>query len=291
MIALRRDDYPSVAIKEMNLTKNNSLFKLPNDMSTTPQSNFSFREQPLLVTSHRLEFLHIQKNAGTLIEVLGIKHNLTWGACHFSFPWKHKNKDLKFCPRTRGQKVSRKVYWHYPLQYLPMDAFPMDPYDNIVDLEHAARPKKFFAVVRNPYERMVSFFYHNYRRPSTAAKMNRWIQEVLQNPKKVGLKYRNATICQYPYIYHEHGASTGGNRPRKMVDHLLHFENLAEDFAHLAQAYGLNVSIPSTKVNARKKNPNVYTSADLSNKTIDMLNRLCPKDFDLGRGYSMIQVA
>ena len=224
-----------------------------------------------------------------MIEALGIKHNISWGACHFNFPWKRKNVDLKHCPPIRKQQPgSKKVYWHYPLQYLPMEAFPMNPYDNILDLDYATRPKRFFAVVRNPYDRMVSFFYHGKSGAMTVAEMNQWIQRGLQKPWLAGLRYSNSSMCQYPYFYHHDGKNN--TTPQRMVDHLLHFETLANEFAQLANDYGLNMSIPSRKINARKHNTAGPTTKDLSNKTIDMLNRLCPQDFELGRGYSMIHV-
>ena len=241
-------------------------------------------------TKPRLEFLHLQKNAGTYFEKLALKHGLPWGACHFNFPWKMRQQNiLKNCPLTRDAPMQRDVYWHYPIRHLPNQIGPSGanhkPYDNNHDPLYAARPKKYFAVVRNPYTRLVSFFlcHSVHRNKSSGEKLNEWVQMSLRNPTTVGLNYPNATICQYSHFYNNDGT--------RMVDHIIHFESLMKDFGLLIQEYDL----PSTfapkkirKVNVHGKTSLTYKNFD--NETVKLINQVCEKDFNLGGGYSKMHV-
>lgn len=241
-------------------------------------------------TKPRLEFLHLQKNAGTYFEKLALEHGLPWGACHFNFPWKMRQQNiLKNCPPIRDAPMQRDCYWHYPINRLPKqigsNGANHKPYDNNQDTLYAARPKKYFAVVRNPYTRLVSFFVMNAknRDKNSGDKLNEWVQMSLINPTTVGLNYPNATICQYSHFYDNDGS--------RMVDHIIHFESLLKDFGLLIQEYDL----PSTfapkqvkKINMQKKTSLTYKSFD--NETVKLINQVCEKDFNLGGGYPKIYV-
>ena len=230
----------------------------------------------------RLELLHIQKTGGSLLEELALRHNISWGCCHFDFPWRHKT-NFQNCPPLRVQKSSWKVHWHWPLQELyrshglsPFDGKSIDndnkkdnrklnPYDNILDEGYATRPKRYFVVVRNPYDRILSLFHYYRNHPSNknmhtndGTIFNEWIQHILtpEGTKKIiGLKYSDKpNICQYQYVYYEYHNKTqppGNNRDNhdddvamtttahKMVDHIVQFEYLKEDFDMLARQYDL----------------------------------------------------
>lgn len=248
----------------------------------------------------RLEFVHIQKNAGSTLEFLALQQNVAWGACHFNFSWKRQGL-LRRCPPLRNHgNQSSQVFWHWPLQELEKfskkyGVFEVHPYDNIWDVDYIIRPKKYFAVVRNPYTRVISLFQSNHQNKNhvrnfhiTKNYFNSWIQSVLKRPSIVGLNYENATICQYPFFYDDTVSI-----PKQMIHHVVQFEHLVEDFNSLALQYGLNMSIPETKVNSGSLEEKIHhnlTKHDLTNKTIHMLNTLCSKDFDLGRGYAKMNV-
>ncbi len=275
------------------ILKHHPTSNVSNDESKTAWLHTPRQRDP---TKPRLEFLHIQKNAGTYFEVLALKHGLPWGACHFEFYWKRRKKNiLKDCPpirdAPRGGK-QRDVYWHYPLQHIPNLIGPSganhDPYDNNEDPMYAARPKKFFAVVRSPYSRLVSLYIMNSKkRAKSIEKLNEWVRGMLSDINyhkgRLGLKYPNATICQYSHFYDNDGNA--------MVDHIIHFESLKEDFDLLIEEYDLPSTFSPTKMEKINSALNEkYTYKSFDNETVKMINLVCAKDFDLGRGYPKIEV-
>lgn len=249
-----------------------------------------------------------------------MKNGIPWGICHFSFPWK-KSTVFKDCPPLLvddDTTMSSNEYWHYPLQKLydddddtnatvttGRDSSYIDPYDNHPDPSYVARPKVFFVVVRNPYDRVISMFHyrnrnnesvHHTRGSSASATatavsfLNEWVQESVKHasPQNGGLNWPNSTICQYQYVYDE---MTGRRVPR--VQHIVQFEYLAEDFNPLAAQYGLDQSGLMITSSSHKENAHNYTDqtldvVDLTTETLTLLNEKCPNDFELGRGYEMI---
>lgn len=195
--------------------------------------------------------------------------------------------------------TNKTVFWHYPLQQMVKESGSLSvfPYDNLSNSSDAARPKKYFVVVRNPYTRLVSFFYQAHGQgwkkkkkkkmerltPANARKyFTEFLQKVVQEGHHVGLLWENSTICQSQYLFDE---VTG--EPIPHVDHVVQFEYLAQDFDALAQQYGLDLRIPDRRrENAHNySNPGTMSVDDISAETLGMANRRCPRDFELGRGY------
>lgn len=61
---------------------------------------------------YRLELVHIPKTGGTMLEVIAFQNNVTWGACHFEFPWKHRPKNVleRLPPHTSRQNRATKSF-------------------------------------------------------------------------------------------------------------------------------------------------------------------------------------
>jgi hypothetical protein len=262
----------------------------------------------------RLEFLHIPKNAGTTIENIGLSHNLTWGACHFEFPWKrHRRNVLKFCPPLNVSKnvlpSSNICYWHYSLSQLAEKGFGVDPYDSAppsltTPQETLLKPKRFFAVLRNPFTRYVSLFSRVADKAAdSASALNDLIQNALDQPLIYHDGKGNAyPTCQYQYILHDPSPARSSDERNgsavtmtgkhnynqsRMVHHVLRFENITEEFNELMERYELHPRLTShTKSNVNSKSS--VSVQDLTNKTVAKIVSVCAKDFSLlgSNGYS-----
>ena len=71
-----------------------------------------------------------------------------------------------------------------------------------------------------------------------------------------------------------------------MVDHVLRFENLHEDFSQLMETYDLDVKLPTHKA-PKYLHDDRLSAKDLYPETIEIINRVAAQDFVLG-GYEMI---
>ena len=260
-----------------------------NEIKMATTSTNHVKEDP---TKMRLELLHIQKNAGTLLEVLASQHNISWGACHFieavitAGSKASRDTTTHKCPPVVNfpirSKIGRGNYWHWPLQYMDVHH-----YDNIQDNEYVKRPKRFFAVIRNPYDRLISLFYYMNKSNKKLGfynenNMDSYIQKILRDPKIVGLKYNNASQCQHHYVFDQNNT--------QMVDHVVQFEHLSEDFNLLSQTYGLNITIPKEMINVNRLGNEVQkmTFHNLTRTTRLLINSLCANDFQLLRGYPIL---
>lgn len=152
----------------------------------------------------RLEFIHIPKTGGTVIEKVAGKHGVAWTICHFMTPqavarmsgnivhcpssssssssslWSD-NADLSERQHLDWMKVPRfhdLVWWHLPpsyfFEYRGVLLPDQNPYQD-VDL---------FTVVRDPYDRLLSEYYYqqtylvsdNERKQTQDVRyMNRWV--------------------------------------------------------------------------------------------------------------------
>merc|ERR1711862_219894 len=169
-----------------------------------------------------LEFVHITKNAGTAIEEAGANANIAWGTCHYV--------TRPFCEGVKPDKA--KEYsggspWHDPAN----NNFP--------------QRTKSFAVIRNPYERVLSMYYYDthVKGKVPIENANRMINLVhyLEN-----IKIRKNAIPQSKYVFNARG--------QKIIDHLLRFETLGTDgkFEALMKEYNLDVTLPE-HANSRRE--------------------------------------
>jgi len=253
-------------------------------------------------SSYRLEFLHIPKNAGTMIESIALEKNITWGACHFNFPWKQRDDILHNClPLQHSYKVVKPL-WHWTLTELTnlkrlkkytQPTNTMNPYDNLpldigsesYDIQmESTKPKKFFAVVRNPYYQYISLW----RMRGNGKELDEWVHKFIS-----GDKFGNSWSCQYDYIY---DTSMGNELLAKIPlekrirvvdkDHTILFENLKEEFHALVNGkYGLNLTIPDETIDTNRNKRHIKYKLgpwNFTKATLDLLHDSCPFDFELG---------
>jgi hypothetical protein len=148
-----------------------------------------------------------------------------------------------------------------------------------------------FVVVRNPYERVVSEYYcssYGYKGPDPdlVETFQNW---VTGNVSEVLTLIHGHMLPQNYYVYDENGL--------KVIDHILRYESLSEDFDALMKEYGIPVTLPSKEDSKqifhtynRKgvKDAKHMTVADLSPANIKLINEVYSRDFEFF-GYQMIQ--
>ena len=276
-------------------------------------------------TQKQLEFVHIPKTGGTAIEYAASLANITWGVCHwnahkFAGPECHQTDLEHYDARqnlARHHKNNsnnnynniRWEHWHVPPRY--QMGLADSPYRN----------KALFAVVRNPYERFISDFYCPYwgwnpvdweredrvvladpmepplpvqarkkqnnttpngitgadRKPENAHTLNRFILQRLKQIHKATAHY----LPQSDFIYDLDGV--------RIVEHVLKYEQLPEQFHNLMAMYSLPIYL-NTTVNQRKhhRTHKRLTVADLFPGSIQRINQVFAQDF-INFGYTMIR--
>lgn len=117
--------------------------------------------------------------------------------------------------------------------------------------------------------------------PPTKIVFNRWIR---QNLKHIN-PFTGHLLPQFYYVYDDVNGTV-----HKVIDHVLKYENLHQEFAELMKKYGLGhvklkkFAPPALDPIGRPR----FTLADLEPRTICIINRRYAKDFALF-GYTQIQ--
>ena len=189
-----------------------------------------------------LGFIHITKCAGTSIENMGKQDNQKWGRFDKQYGFHHR----------LFSKVPNSV----------------------------RESKDWFAVVRNPYDRLISEYYCKYgginklKNPPKHNKeeFNKFIRNRINRRSKVGNHYTE----QYKYFE---------DVPQKVQ--VIKMENLNSGLKKLFKKYNLNIQIPEKKSNVGKKG--LFTSKDFDNETLKLINEVYGKDFKNFK-YSKIKV-
>ena len=238
-----------------------------------------------------LNFFHIPKTAGTAVEEAAAKQSIPWGSCRFY----HKPK-RDICPYPKGPDWPKHVgYWHLPAYLFPLVG--SNPYQS-TDL---------FAIVRDPYERMVSEFYYictlkvkdwrpdqcdNRTRLFEEDYMNLWLTKKLQSRES---KTATGYLADNSHFTPQHEFLLGPHQVR-VVDHVLRMDDpnmsLSEQFARLMAAYGMpsNMTLPYMgAISAGERNTTDHlTTQNLQHSTLDWIHRHYSEDFDR-LGYPRIK--
>ena len=236
-----------------------------------------------VVPTRRLEFVHIPKTGGTVIDAEAARRNITWSICHF---WirgimnetRCPNESLKN-PWLREKKHHYCPWWHLPPQYFELHK--LNPYEG-ADL---------FCVVRNPYDRLISeYFYEGtyitnktMKNLNNVAQLNAWVDSnmrfLIMNMKRGDIA-RNRTgnqpyfrsaghfVPQYDYVF-EHR--------RRIIKHVLRFENLVDEFHALMKLYDLPLRLPRRKL--RPSHSKMIDANNLTRTNLELIERLYQDDF------------
>jgi hypothetical protein len=216
----------------------------------------------LKVRQNLLEFVHITKTGGSAIEKAGAKAGIAWGACHFHHAFE-KDMGCPSPPNFEGIGLFSKrpswrgtSLWHVPPQMWNLNVFVS---------------KKTFCVVRNPFYRMLSAYYdrwEGYTGPNgnDPKTLNTFIQKMAAKESK-----RISSLPQVDYVY---------DQDKKVVDHILKFENLDEDFNDLMALYNLTSVALEAKPYNKRKSGALLSVRDLTEKTVSMIRDHFKLDFE-----------
>ena len=199
-------------------------------------------------TNKKLFFIHIPKNAGTSIENLGKKYGIKWG---------------RFVDKINYELYDTPCdyyYWHSPY-------FIKQP-----DFD-------YFAVVRNPYDKIISEFYYvsgfnqkKFNADSHLESFYLWLDNKYDLIKK-NKHWNNCHILpQSDYIFDNNG--------NQRIKHIIYMnKDFTKNLELLFTEYNLNININDfEKNNSREKQ---FKKTDLNKKAIKQINEMYKKDFEM----------
>lgn len=205
-------------------------------------------------SNRELKFCHITKCAGTYIENMGKKNNISWGRFHTEYG-----------------------YWHRPISRIKRDI--RNKYD-------------WFMIVRNPYDRILSEYYckwggiGNKNIYHTKQQMNNYIINKIKNRN-------NLMKSGAAYHYHEQHKYLTSNAKIHIIKLENLNDELNELFKKYNIDIDVNTNTNTTnnKINSRESlNNNIrYTINDFSNQLINLINKVYYHDFKQF-GYKMKHV-
>ena len=239
-----------------------------------------------------LGFLHIPKTGGSAIEEAAKnqaqKH---WGY----FAWDDRTKQSNWNNNmSEHHKLYRGIWHHMP----PSDLSSM------TNLSLAYHGQDLFAVIRNPFTRVVSEVMYRCRfgkipkdkcldKKYANGRIRQKLTKELEAKDSLGASMRNDQNHFMPQWYFFYNRFTLERQTR----YLLHFENLAEDFSDLMDAFSLNITLKTSaalpahsktrRTNYTEIDPHLFHSVeDLDETTQSLIVKLYKMDFELG-GYSL----
>jgi Sulfotransferase family. len=287
-------------------------------MNASNETHGNISTKTVSQQTRRLEFVHITKTGGSAIEKAGAKAGIIWGACHYMNITEVgcERPDIPYIAPDY-QSYALTSPWHTPPKLLRIYVNESQyPYDN-ADL---------FAVIRNPYDRVLSEYYcpwlgfqAKYRKnikhdkdPNDPAIMNQWVQTMIGNleeamdefksqqsdsltmrndakPKvqRKGVNEDRFILAQKHYV---NQAEYVYDEDRMVIENVVHYENLSKEFQELMDKYGIQTSLPPKHkggIYTDTENKKRLTFRHLDSKSIQMINNFAKPDFEKF-GYEMV---
>jgi hypothetical protein len=205
------------------------------------------------------KFLHITKTGGTSIEEFGFKLGIKWG--------KYDNILYYF--------FNKVGFWHIPLIYIPNDIL----------IKY-----KWFTIVRNPYDRIISEINYLIRDNiiNENVDINKYLFNILTKLFTYNTETKLYTINkevnesdELMYKFHftpQYMYTTNSNL--KILDNIkiMKFENLNNEINNFLKE---NESLETFDIHEQINNNKLYTIIDLSLKNINLINEIYKHDFEL----------
>jgi hypothetical protein len=239
-----------------------------------------------------LNFFHIPKTAGTAVEQAAAERKIAWGSCRFFH--KPKREICKPIYPSGPDWPMHVGWWHLPAWVFPLVG--SNPYQS----------SELFAIVRDPYERMVSEFYYictlkvkewrpdqcdNRTRLFDKDYMNQWLAKKLSDRESSPLT-ASSYLSDNGHFTPQADFLVGPHQVR-MVDYVLRLDDpkdpLSDQFQRLTAAFGLsNMRLPQMgAISAGERNTTEHLSVGhLQESTLDSIHRRYPHDFTR-LGYEM----
>ena len=200
---------------------------------------------------------------------------------------------------------TNKYLWHYPPSIV-MNI--LQKYHLEIGFERIVNPylnNDLFVVVRNPYDRIVSAYYHwetmhhDVAQSNSEGLMNRLIGESLDALEKDHYLYRGGHyIPQYDFVYDTGSDSVDVNlqsdhedrrmaqtkkkkkEKKKIVKHVIQFENFISEFQKLMKLYDIKIDLEHHTKRKRKRNKKAtLTKFNISDVNLKRIESIYLNDF------------
>jgi hypothetical protein len=166
--------------------------------------------------------------------------------------------------------------------------------DGVVEAtaHHPYHGKDVFVIIRNPYSWILSEYYYycsqskDKRCPNdqidNVTLMNVYLQNRLRKRKqcpvgdpKCYFDHCGHGISQYDFVF-----DTRQTPPQRLVKWVLHNEQLDDEFPVLMQRYGLNVTLPTHRINQAETGQHRLTVTNFTAETRALIQEVYHHDFE-----------